>query len=600
MKNIIFLIFASLMTATTMDAQWSWLEQHTPVSGESRYYHAVTTDANNDIYSVGTLNSFSGTACIGGMLISKRQPDGTLVYERTYVINNGSGICDEAGWDLVVDETSGQLVIVGKENGAAFLGFFDSSTGLLNQKATLSGGLTLHSVALQNNQVYVVGRFTGSVNIGGTTLTSTGGSNGFIAVFDTNTNLQQILYIHSTQVFEVQDIRVDQIGDMYVSCITRGDITFDNVGNDTYTKGTGLVDLVIFKLDTQFDLSWSSKIGTSSIYFSHSSDYRFPLELQGTNVFGASTYNQGARQTRLAKVDSASGTLLASDTTAPLQVSYDIAINCDQLHLTGWNITRKPCGSIMFYSQHDLNDLSQTYVDYSSQCGVGKGIHADQLGNIVLVGVYNSSSFSIGSNSITGAPYGVDAYIAKYAASSNCCPNNLALTSPSDDIFTTDIHEVEQFIEADNTVFSGANTIYKAGDYILLKPNFVAEYGSVFHAYIEDCTTEGGLAGGFVVPKQRSSGTNMEVGTTDTKIKTYPNPFSYATTVEYELVKAANVSLSIYDVQGRVIKVLMSATEQKTGIYKVKMERENLPSGLYYYKLQIDEQVFSNKIVLID
>ncbi len=65
----------------------------------------------------------------------------------------------------------------------------------------------------------------------------------------------------------------------------------------------------------------------------------------------------------------------------------------------------------------------------------------------------------------------------------------------------------------------------------------------------------------------------------------YPNPFNPTTRIRYALPQRAHVRLSVYDVQGRRVAVLV-ASEQPAGRYEVAFEAGALPSGVYFYRLE--------------
>ena len=65
----------------------------------------------------------------------------------------------------------------------------------------------------------------------------------------------------------------------------------------------------------------------------------------------------------------------------------------------------------------------------------------------------------------------------------------------------------------------------------------------------------------------------------------YPNPFNPTTRIRYALPQRAPVRLSVYDVQGRLVTVLVEA-EQATGWHEVAFESGALPSGVYFYELE--------------
>ncbi|CAN5774266.1 hypothetical protein BH11BAC4_BH11BAC4_17400 [soil metagenome] len=70
-------------------------------------------------------------------------------------------------------------------------------------------------------------------------------------------------------------------------------------------------------------------------------------------------------------------------------------------------------------------------------------------------------------------------------------------------------------------------------------------------------------------------------------MKTSPNPFRDNTTVQYELRSAANVNISVYDVQGKEIKVLLNQA-QKAGSYTQQFNATGLGSGIYFIKIAKD------------
>ena len=65
----------------------------------------------------------------------------------------------------------------------------------------------------------------------------------------------------------------------------------------------------------------------------------------------------------------------------------------------------------------------------------------------------------------------------------------------------------------------------------------------------------------------------------------YPNPFSLTTTLEYALPRESDVRLSVFDVLGREVKVLV-AGPRSAGSYDVVFDASNLPAGAYFYRLQ--------------
>ena len=78
----------------------------------------------------------------------------------------------------------------------------------------------------------------------------------------------------------------------------------------------------------------------------------------------------------------------------------------------------------------------------------------------------------------------------------------------------------------------------------------------------------------------------------------YPNPFNPSTTIRYALPRPAAVHLSVYDVQGRLVEVLVER-QQSPGRYEVVFETDNLASGGYVYRLAAGDVVQTRRMVLL-
>jgi len=73
---------------------------------------------------------------------------------------------------------------------------------------------------------------------------------------------------------------------------------------------------------------------------------------------------------------------------------------------------------------------------------------------------------------------------------------------------------------------------------------------------------------------------------TFTLLQNYPNPFNPATTIVYTLAESAFVKLSVFNMMGEEVAVLVSG-DHPAGSFNARFKPENLPSGIYTYKLSI-------------
>lgn len=78
----------------------------------------------------------------------------------------------------------------------------------------------------------------------------------------------------------------------------------------------------------------------------------------------------------------------------------------------------------------------------------------------------------------------------------------------------------------------------------------------------------------------------------------YPNPFNPTTVIRFDVAKLQNVKLTVYDMLGKEIEVLVSEVLQP-GKYQTTFGGANNPSGVYYYRLQTEGFVDTKKMLLI-
>jgi len=78
----------------------------------------------------------------------------------------------------------------------------------------------------------------------------------------------------------------------------------------------------------------------------------------------------------------------------------------------------------------------------------------------------------------------------------------------------------------------------------------------------------------------------------------YPNPFNPTTMIEFAIINPQNVSLDVYDLQGRHIENIYRGF-RNTGIYSVRFDASNLSSGVYLYKLTTQRGTETRKLTLI-
>ncbi len=73
----------------------------------------------------------------------------------------------------------------------------------------------------------------------------------------------------------------------------------------------------------------------------------------------------------------------------------------------------------------------------------------------------------------------------------------------------------------------------------------------------------------------------------------YPNPFNPTTTIRYQLQTAGHVELAVFNALGRQVRTLFTGF-QSSGTHRITWDglddnQKLLPSGVYFYRLQVDQ-----------
>ena len=102
-----------------------------------------------------------------------------------------------------------------------------------------------------------------------------------------------------------------------------------------------------------------------------------------------------------------------------------------------------------------------------------------------------------------------------------------------------------------------------------------------------------------------SAGLNSEpINTLSFKLEqNYPNPFNPATTIQFNLNKAASVKIDIFNVEGKLVNQIVN-NYRKAGTHKVLWNGTNnkgdrVASGTYFYRITNDNNVQTKKMLLI-
>ena len=89
-----------------------------------------------------------------------------------------------------------------------------------------------------------------------------------------------------------------------------------------------------------------------------------------------------------------------------------------------------------------------------------------------------------------------------------------------------------------------------------------------------------------------------ELPTKYTLCQNYPNPFNVTTIISYQLPNEGNVELLLFNSLGQVVKNLRSS-KQPAGTYSIMLDMQNYSSGVYFYKLSVDNKFLDTKKLIL-
>ena len=132
-----------------------------------------------------------------------------------------------------------------------------------------------------------------------------------------------------------------------------------------------------------------------------------------------------------------------------------------------------------------------------------------------------------------------------------------------------------------------------------ISPNSAVSWNiesSYFFVYDQDNITEWNIGNfGSLTLAGEGKGLNS---TTYNLSQNYPNPFNPTTMIQYNVPARSTVNLTVYNVIGEAVRVLVDG-EKEAGTYSVNFRAQDLPSGVYLYRLQAGSFVQTRKMMLV-
>lgn len=81
-------------------------------------------------------------------------------------------------------------------------------------------------------------------------------------------------------------------------------------------------------------------------------------------------------------------------------------------------------------------------------------------------------------------------------------------------------------------------------------------------------------------------------------LQNYPNPFNPVTKIKFSIPKSDIVQIKIYDILGKEVKKILNEYTQ-AGTYEIEFDGRNLPSGVYFYRMNSGSYTETKKMILL-
>ncbi|MBK9096803.1 MAG: T9SS type A sorting domain-containing protein [bacterium] len=130
---------------------------------------------------------------------------------------------------------------------------------------------------------------------------------------------------------------------------------------------------------------------------------------------------------------------------------------------------------------------------------------------------------------------------------------------------------------------------------------FFLEMGRRFGLGDTTATNYVGTLGSGIFKRDVSTGVEKEEKTFPNTFRleqNYPNPFNPTTTIQFSLPERSFVKLEVFNTLGEKVSTLV-AEELNAGVYNYEWSAEDLPSGIYFYRLSTNKFFEMMKMILL-
>lgn len=174
------------------------------------------------------------------------------------------------------------------------------------------------------------------------------------------------------------------------------------------------------------------------------------------------------------------------------------------------------------------------------------------------------------------------------------CQSSQSLSAPESINRTVN---TSQFITSTATILPTKEIIYEAGENICLLPGFIASAGSNFTARIADCPSPENSTNQSFITHYLPTTIIEKTPVVTVQLSIYPNPFKNTAIINYSLPTDSPTQLTLWNLAGDLLKKWSLGTQSK-GRYQMELQKGELPTGIYFLKLQTLMGIETKKVVL--
>ncbi|MCX2739068.1 SBBP repeat-containing protein [Pontibacter anaerobius] len=625
---------------TSGTAQWSQNPKGLVQEGVG---NSTVVDDYGNVYVTGT---FMGSASFGDhdevvgggqdIFIAKYSAAGALLW-----VQRAGGPESDYVRSLALDK-SGNVYITGYFSGSASFG--DTTITVLNKEMwSISafiakydawgnvqwvrqyGGTKISAAGMSitlddDDNLYLAGMFTGTIQIGSTSLTTNGNYDVMVAKFDAEGELLWAKRAGGTHLDYSHNIKVDKAGNVYLlgnfrEAATFDDITLTGSGNYSYT--------FIAKYDAFGKVQWAKKGEVAN------PDYKGDIAIDETGNlvvvgnFGGSEFfgdillrGKGYSDIYIAKYTPTGDVLWAKGigaegTDKGLGVTLDDAGN---VYVTGMYEETATFGSSTLISKGSLDifiakfDASGTLLWAKSAGGAqadqGNGIAVDGIGNLYVTGYFRGDATF---DNITLSSFGREMVVLKIgeAVDASNAPSGITLNGNSIDENNEEGVLIGTFHSADPANSMRFTYTFAAGEGDTDNGAFKIEGNELKAKQVFDYETKNsfsirvqviniwGLTYETVKTITINNVEETVTGIADEKnelLKVFPNPANQKLFI--------SLDRTIEDVK-LVSSLGATVLTKRGGAEQITLHLESLPSGIYTVVISSKGRVYARRIVVV-